>query len=74
MRTRQLRLTTPDQIRARMKDFLGKKINLVCTDRRVVMAELTSFTDSEVRVLNMRKKEMRIPFNTLSEVYVDIPA
>ena len=71
MRTRQLRLNDRDQIRRRMPEFLGKKINIVLTDRTVMFGELEKVNESEIILRNMRMENMRYPFKNIVEIYLD---
>ena len=68
--TKQLRLNNA-QIRGRIKEFLGKKINIVLADNRVIIAELQAVSASGVEVTNMRLKKAFFPFEQLYEVYFD---
>jgi hypothetical protein len=72
LRTKQLRLTDQLHIRSRMLEFLGKKINIVLTDNRVIPGELISISPAGIVLRNMRLKEMPFSFDELSEVYFDI--
>jgi hypothetical protein len=69
--TRQLRLSTPDEIRTKISGFLGKKINIVLKDNRVIIAELVAVTQTGITVKNMRLKETVFDFDQLYEVYFD---
>ena len=71
MRTRQLRLTSLDQFRKRLKEFTGKKINIVLCDRTVLFGELESLGDSELTFVNMRLDPVTLPLIEISEVYLD---
>jgi hypothetical protein len=71
MRTRQLRLNDSNQIRLRISEFLGKKINIVLTDGTVMFGELTKIKDSEIIVRNMRLQRITYPFENIAEVYLD---
>lgn len=71
MRTKQLRLNDSTEIRKRMPEFLGKKINIVLLDRTIMFGELCSVSDSEIVLKNMRQENMKYPFQSLAEVYVD---
>lgn len=68
--TKQLRLNNA-QIRSRIKEFLGKKINIVLADNRVIIAELQAVSESGVEVTNMRLKKAFFHFEQLYEVYFD---
>lgn len=70
--TKQLRLSDPALIKARIKEFLGKKINIVLADNRVIIGELSDVGPLEIVLINMRLKKMRYSFNQLSEVYFDV--
>lgn len=71
MRTKQLRLNDSSEIRKRMPEFLGKKINIVLLDRTIMFGELCSINDSEIVLKNMRQENMKYPFQSLIEVYID---
>jgi hypothetical protein len=71
MRTRQLRLNDRDQIQRRMPEFLGKKINIVLSDRTVMFGELKKVNASEIILRNMRMENIRYPFKNIVEIYLD---
>jgi hypothetical protein len=71
MRTRQLRLNDSDQIRRRMPEFLGKKINIVLTDRTVMFGELKKVNETEIVLRNMRMEKTTYPFTNIVEIYLD---
>lgn len=71
MRTRQLRFTSLDQIRKRLKEFTGKKINIVLHDRTVLFGELKSIGENELTFVNMRLELFSLPLQKISEVYLD---
>jgi hypothetical protein len=71
MRTKQLRLNDPDQIRRRMSEFLGKKINIVLTDNTVMFGELKKVNDTAIVLRNMRLENISYPFQSIFEVYLD---
>ncbi len=70
--TKQIRLSHPEQIRNRIGEFVGKKINLVLTDNRVIIGELNKVRDTGIDLLNMRLKRMQYPFEKIVEVYYDV--
>jgi len=72
MRTKQLRLSDSGQIRLRMPEFTGKKISVVLDDNTVVFGELLKFNGTDVMLKNMRLERISIPFNSITEVYLDI--
>ncbi len=71
MRTRQLRLNNRDQIQRRMPEFLGKKINIVLSDRTVMFGELKKVNTSEIILRNMRMENIRYEFKNIVEIYLD---
>jgi hypothetical protein len=71
MSTRQLRLMNRDQIQKRLKEFAGRKINIVFENATVLLATLVQAGDSHIDVLNMRSKKITIPLQTISEIYID---
>jgi hypothetical protein len=71
MSTRQLRLNTPDEIRKRLGQFTGKKINIVLSDQTVCLVILLGFDGSVLKVSNMRLKTTSIPLSRISEIYFD---
>jgi len=71
MGTRQLRLSGKDQIQRSIRNFLGKKINIVLLDNTVMFGELKEVNGSEILLLNMRQKKISYPFLKIAEVYMD---
>jgi hypothetical protein len=74
MSTRQLRLSDAEQIRTRLKSFLGKKINIVMLDSTTLFGILKEVTDAEFTLANMRLKKMRYQISNISEIYLDTPS
>jgi hypothetical protein len=71
MSTRQHRFNTQDQIRKRLAEFTGKKINIVLNDQTVHLARVEQVVDTVVKVSNMRLKTFSIPIDTITEIYFD---
>ncbi len=71
MVTRQLRLSTPENIRKRLPELIGKKINIVLSDRTVLFGELQNINDSQLTFLNMRLDPVSLPVTDVAEVYAD---
>ena len=71
MVTRQIRLNTLEQIQKRLKEFIGKKINIVLSNRTVLFGELKSIDNTELTFVNMRLEPFTLALNDVSEVYVD---
>jgi hypothetical protein len=71
MSTRQLRLNTLEQIKTRLKEFSGKKINIVRCDRTVLFGVLKNISDTELTFVNMRLEPFTLSLGDISEVYLD---
>ncbi|MBT1702190.1 hypothetical protein [Chryseosolibacter indicus] len=54
-----------------MKDFTGKKINIVLNDGTAVLVIIKHYDDNGISALNMRLKDITIPFEKINEVYFD---
>jgi hypothetical protein len=70
--TKQLRLNDTAQIRQGLTGFLGKKINIVLADKRVIVGDLREVNASGIDMVNMRGKKTHYPFELLYEVYFDV--
>jgi predicted metal-dependent hydrolase len=71
MSTKQLRLSDAAQIRKRVAEFVGKKINIVLTDNTAMFGELTDVNATEIKLQNMRRKKMTYRIDTIAELYFD---
>ena len=71
MRTKQLRLINSDQIRGRMNEFIGKKINIVLNDRTVMFGELKHVDDTSIVLRNMRLENISYPIQSIVEIFLD---
>ena len=71
MRTKQLRLTESGQIRRRINEFIGKKINIVLTDRTAMFGELMRTNDASIVLKNMRLQNTTYPLQSIVEVFLD---
>lgn len=69
--TRQVRLSTTEQIQKRLKEFTGKKINIVLRDRKVLFGELRTVDEEQLTFLNMRQQPVRLLLGEISEIYLD---
>ena len=54
-----------------MPEFLGKKINIVLSDRTVMFGELKKVNTSEIILRNMRMENIRYEFKNIVEIYLD---
>lgn len=68
---RQLRLTTFDQIQRGLQKFIGKKINIVLRNRKVLFGELLRLDGAQLTFADMRRKKFSLPLQEISEVYLD---
>jgi hypothetical protein len=71
MRTKQLRISDALQIKSRVPEFVGKKINVVLSDNTVVFGVLAKISVSEIVLMNMRLEKIKYPINSISEIYLD---
>lgn len=71
MVTRQIRLSTQDHIRKKLKDFINKKINIVLCNRTVLFGELKHLSENDLTFENMRLEPFTILLKDISEVYFD---
>jgi small nuclear ribonucleoprotein (snRNP)-like protein len=71
MSTKQIRLSDPAQIRNRINEFVGKKINIVLTDNTTQVGALEAVKGSSIVLRNMRQKKSVYPLTTISELYSD---
>jgi hypothetical protein len=69
---RQLRLSDPQIIKLRLKEFVGKNVNIVLHDRKAITGTLQTLNDSGIDILNMRLQKMHFAFDTIAEVYIDL--
>jgi hypothetical protein len=71
MSTKQVRLSDPAQIRDRIREFIGKKINIVLTDNTTQVGALEAVKGSDIVLRNMRLKKTVYPLATICELYSD---
>jgi hypothetical protein len=71
MSTRQLRLSSIDQIKRKMQDLKGKKINIVMRNQTAVLGTVQTVTDDFLDVVNMRLTKVKIQLQDVSEIYYD---
>lgn len=64
-------MSTPEQIRKKLVDFTGKKINIVMCDRTVFFGELKRVDRENLTFTNMRLEPTTVPLSKVSEVYLD---
>ena len=71
MSKRQIRLNDKDQIRIRIASFIGQEINIVLQDNMVFLGILKAVSESEITITNMRRKNMILNLDKISELYID---
>lgn len=71
MSIRQIRLNSIDQIKARIKEFEGKRIQVVLSNSTSVYGELKSVEAKGIVLQNQRLKKNLLPFDSITEVYFD---
>lgn len=68
---RQIRLSTVEQIQKRLKEFTGRKINIVLRNRKVLFGIVKNLENDQLTFLNMRQEPVVLSLNDISEVYLD---
>jgi len=71
VRTKQLRISDPQQIKSKAPAFLGKKINIVLMNNTAVFGTLAEASANEIVVMNMRMRKVTYPFSSIAEIYID---
>jgi len=72
MSVRQIRLSTPELIQKRLKEYTGKKINIVLCNNAVFFGELKSVDNTQLTFVNMRQEPVSLLLKEISEVYLDM--
>jgi hypothetical protein len=70
--TKQVRLSNSAEIKARINEFIGKKINIVLENKMVFFGELKDVKENEIVLLNMRLQKMSYRFKDIAELYFDV--
>jgi hypothetical protein len=71
MGTKQQRLSDATQIKNRLGELVGKRINLVLRNNTTQTGLLESMLDGRIILRNMRLKSMEYPLDQITEVYFD---
>jgi hypothetical protein len=71
MATRQLRISDHHQIKNSLRNFLGKKINIVLSNDTTMFGTLKEVTENEIILVNMRLKAERYRIADIAEIYLD---
>lgn len=72
MSLRQIRFSTLEHIQNRLKEYTGKKINIVLFNQKVFFGELKSVDNTRLTFVNMRLEPVSLSLKEISEVYLDI--
>jgi hypothetical protein len=54
-----------------MPEFIGKKINIVLSDSTAMFGVLKKVSDAEIVLMNMRMENVKYPFTSITEIYLD---
>ena len=71
MSTKQQRLSDATQIKNRLGELVGKKINLVLRTNTTQTGLLESMLDGRIVLRNMRLKSLEYSLDQITEVYFD---
>lgn len=72
MSKKQIRISGADEVKKRLPTLTNESVNLVLRNNTVVFGILEEVRDDHVVVSNMRKKKMRVAFDTIVEAYTDV--
>lgn len=71
MSIRQIRLNSIEQIKSRVREFEGKRIQVILSNNTSMYGELKSVEALGIVVENQRLKRNLLPFDTITEIYFD---
>ena len=71
MSIRQIRINSQEQIRQRVKEYVGKKIHFVLMDQTSGVGKLIRVDNDGIVFENGRLKQHRILYGQISEIYFD---
>jgi hypothetical protein len=71
MSTKQQRLSDATQIKNRLGELVGKKINLVLRNNTTQTGLLERMLDGRIILRNMRLKSLEYSLDQITEVYFD---
>jgi hypothetical protein len=72
--TRQIRISDPALLKARLPEFVNQKINLILDDNTVVFGVLKKTDGQDLYIVNMRLKKIKLPIKNVIELFADINA
>lgn len=64
-------MNTIDQFQNRLKEYTGKKINIVMSNRTVLFGELKGIEGDQLTFINMRQRPVSLLLKDITEVYLD---
>lgn len=71
MSIRQIRLNSIEQIKSRVREFEGKRIQVILSNNTSMYGELKSVEALGIVMENQRLKRNLLPFDTITEIYFD---
>jgi len=71
MSTRQLRISDPDQIRQKIAQCVGRKLNIVFQDGTATVGVIKSVDGGLIDIMNMAQRRQRFPLSSVTEIYLD---
>ena len=74
MAKRQTRLDTAEDIRKKLPDLSGKKVNIVKTSGAVFFVLIEKVLEDTVIISDMRRTKSQLKISQISEIIVDFEA
>lgn len=71
---KQIRISGQERIKAKLPEFIHKKVNFVLSDNTVHFGELAEVAQTMVVLVNMRQKKIKLPLEKVIEFFSDIDA
>jgi small nuclear ribonucleoprotein (snRNP)-like protein len=71
MSIRQIRLNSTDQIKSRIREFEGKRIQVVLSNNTSIYGELKAVEELGIVLENRRMKKNLLQFDSITEIYFD---
>lgn len=66
-------MNSVDQIKTRIREFEGKRVQVVLSNNTAFYAKVKSVSENGIVVENGRLKKNLLPFNSIAEIYFDQP-
>jgi hypothetical protein len=65
-------MNDPAIIGSRIREFVGKKMQIVLNDSTSFFGQLEAVNDKGIVLQNMRNKKTNYTLNSISEIYIDV--